>query len=81
MECNVHVNYNQAIDKVAQIYRMWENGNLSLYGKTLIVNTLAASQFLYKFQCLPSPPQKVIETFEKLTRDFIWSHKKPKNIT
>ena len=71
-------NYNKALDKVACICKMWSGRSLSLIGKVLIVNVLCISQFLYKFQCLPSPSKSVVDKFQKIIRSFIWSGRKPK---
>ena len=45
-------NYNQVLSNVRDVLNLWENRDLSLMGKVLVVNSLLASQFVYKLSAL-----------------------------
>ena len=52
----IEANYKPLLAKIDTIFRSWSKRNLSLEGKINIVNTLVASQFVYKMQVLPKIP-------------------------
>ena len=71
-------NYEEVLQKIMSIFKVWSARNLSLMGKVLIVNTFAVSQFLYKLQCLPKPNEQIVNRFKMLVNEFIWTGKRPK---
>ena len=71
-------NYEQALNKVENVAKNWQNRSLSFIGKIQVVNTLMYSQFLYKLQALPFPPEDITKKFDKIVKDFIWDGKKSK---
>ena len=71
-------NYGSLIKKVVEILRPWKKRNLSLHGKTLVINTLVASLFVYKMSVLPSMPNHMIKKLHKIVANFIWESKKAK---
>ena len=68
-------NYEQALSKASNIAKMWKNRNLSLLGKILVINMLLIPQFLYKMQCLATPPQEIFNKFDQIVKEFIWKGK------
>ena len=72
------INYEPIIKKAQVITKMWKNRGLSLIGKTLIVNVLIASLFVYKMSVLPSIEESFIKDFETVITNFLWDGKKPK---
>ena len=54
----VEKNYEVIIEKVKKTLGAWHNRDLSLTGKTRVVNTLVASLFVYKVMVLPQIPKK-----------------------
>ena len=79
MEESMQINYEEALEKAQSISQLWSvTGGLSLVGKTLIVNTLLISQFVYKLQCLPTPHQNVFERYDKIVKNFLWENRKAK---
>ena len=71
-------NYEPLLEKSKNILNAWYNRGLSLLGKVQVVNTLVASQFVYKLMVLPFMPRHYIKKFENIIRDYIWGGKKSK---
>ena len=74
----VRLNYEPLIRKAESILNLWLNRNLSLFGKILIINSLVASLFVYKFTVLPTMPEKYRTQLEELFKKFIWNGGKQK---
>ena len=74
----VEKNYKDMPKKVKDILDAWYNRGLTLMGKIQVVNTLIASQFVYKMMVLPVMPQNIIKNIENIIRNFIWNGKKAK---
>ena len=51
------LNYEGIFVKIESLINLWEQRGLSLFGKVAIINTLIASQFVYKFQVLSDMPE------------------------
>ena len=66
------------MQKVSSIVDQWDKRDLSFCGKITIINTLCNSQFMYKLQCLPTPPEHVLKCYKKKITEFIWSGRKSK---
>ena len=72
------INYGETITKMRAVLNSWKTRNLSLYGKVVIINTLAASLFVYKMYVLPNMSNNMINQLEKLCNEFIWNSRRPK---
>ena len=72
------LNYRELIVKSKAICNSWQNRNISLIGKVLIINTLIASLFVYKMSVLPIIPVNVCKQMDQMICEFIWNGKKPK---
>ena len=70
IEKTVNCNYEQILDKIENLSKIWGSRSLSIIGKIQIVNTLFVSQFIYKLQCLPSPNKNVIERYNKIVNNM-----------
>ena len=71
----LELNYIPVIKKAEGILRVWEQRDLSLFGKILLINSLVASLFVYKFAVLPKMPNDYHVQLESLFRRFIWKGK------
>ena len=71
-------NYDPLYEKCKAILNSWKSRQLSLYGKIITINTLVASQFVYKMNVLPSISDQFIKKMEKLCEEFIWNGRRPK---
>ena len=74
----VQKNYEGIMDKTRRILNSWQNRNLTLIGKVLVVNTLIASLFVYKMMVLPIIPKSITQNMDNIIREFIWNKKKSK---
>ena len=74
----MELNYDPLITKIKAIFQSWSNRQLSLFGKINVINTLIASQFVYRMTVLPSITKEFIKTFEKLCSGFIWNGRRAK---
>ena len=74
----ISLNYDNVMEKVEALTSIWMQRGLSLFGKILIVNTLIASQFNYKFAVLPKLPENYVKRFNNIITKFIWNNKTPK---
>jgi hypothetical protein len=70
-------NFNERIEKIENIAKLWCLRKMTLKGKILIVNTLLISQMIYVCSVL-QPPDWAIQKFKRIINDFIWNNKKPK---
>ena len=71
-------NIDMLLDRTAALLNVWKRRNLSLIAKTIVINTLTASLFVYKMSVLPAIPQEMIDKYEKIISDFMWNGRKPK---
>ena len=71
-------NFEPMISKVRTILGSWENRGLSLLGKVQVINSLIASQFVYKMMVLPNISSRIIKCLENEIRDYLWNGKKSK---
>lgn len=74
----VELNYEDLLNKVQNLFKVWGTRSLTPIGRIVVVNTLCNSQFVYKLQCLPSPTQHFFNTYMKNVKAFIWEGKKSK---
>ena len=56
----------------------WIHRGLSLMGKTLIINSLIASLFVYQLQTLEDPSESFFSAFDKMIKDYLWRGKRDK---
>ena len=57
------------------IMQTWLGRGLSLYGKTLVCNTLLSSLLTYKIAVLPTLSEIWYKNYQKNIRNFIWNNK------
>ena len=77
-ETCVRLNYENTLEKVKSILNSWKNRQLSLMGKINVINTLVASQLIYKMTVLSNIPDTIIKNiYNEITR-FIWNGRRSK---
>ena len=74
----IQKNFDPLFEKIEQIFKIWQARGLSLFGKCLISNTLAASILMYRITVLPLLEPKYYQKYNQLIQDFIWNGKKAK---
>ena len=76
-ECTAKA-YNETINKMLSVCTNWYLRRLTLTGKTMIVNTLMSSLFVYKMMVLPNMSKKQITRINDIVKKFIWIGKRSK---
>ena len=78
---NVHknndANFFVKIRKMKTKLNLWQTRDLTLYGKSLLAETLGASQLIYTASMI-SMPDTVINTVQSHLFSFLWKNKKDK---
>ena len=68
--------YLDVIQKMNSVIENWYYRSLTLIGRTLIVNTLMGSLFVYKLQVHEDPSPTVLKIVKKSILNFLWKGKK-----
>ena len=66
------LNYEEIFVKIESVMKLWQQRNLSLFGKILVTNTLIMSLFTYKFAVLPPFPEEFCTKLNDIVQKFIW---------
>ena len=74
----VDINIDPIITKIGNIISVWSKRKHTLFGKILTINSLFASQLIYRLTVLPTPSEVKMKQIEKQLYDFLWSNKPPK---
>ena len=56
-----------------KLFEAWKTRNLTLFGKTCVINTLALSKILYRISVLSLPCDEEIKTINRLIFKFLWN--------
>ena len=74
--CNYHNFYSKLI-KIEKITQIWNQRNLTLFGKNILISALINSQILFNSQ-IETPPPEFLKMTEKLKKSFLWGGGIPK---
>jgi len=77
-----NTNFYLKIPKIKQILNRWQQRDLTIFGKILLIKTFALSQILYATAVLPVP-KKFINDLDEIIYRFLWNgktHKVKKSI-
>ena len=66
----IKINYNEVLDKIGNIYKVWRTRALMPMGKIQVYNSLIASQVVYKMTCLTDPPEDFYKNIFKCKEDL-----------
>ena len=69
---------DSVINKMENVVNCWQNRQLSLIGKTLLINTLMGSLYVYQMSVLPQFTKKQLDKIYRLLTSFLWKDKRPK---
>ena len=75
---NMYKNFDECIAKMKAVSKMWYYRQMTLIGKTLILNSLIASLFVYKMQIVHDIPNGYYEQINECFQDFLWNGKRAK---
>ena len=70
-------NFEKKLESIDTLTKIWATRNLSLKGKTTIVNTLLIPKLIYPCTILDVPPA-VITKANSIIMNFVWNWKTPK---
>jgi len=74
----IKLNYEPVIQVIKNCLRIWNQRQLSLFGRIEIVKTLGISRLVYLLSLLPSPGKDYLNIIEKELIQFIWNYKPAK---
>ena len=74
----VQKNYEMILNRMKQVLTPWKARNLTLIGRIQVINSLVASQYVYKIMTVASPSEKIIKQVKTIITDFLWNGKRPK---
>ena len=64
-------NFYSKLTQMANIFSMWKQRSLTLFGKNLLINSLSNSQFLFNAQ-IDKPPCDFIKLADSQNKEFLW---------
>ncbi len=64
-------NWQNKLDKIRKVFERWKHRNLTVFGKILIIKSLAASK-LYHVMSRLDTPDEILKEFEKISFNFLW---------
>ena len=71
----MHINYDEAIDKVKETIKNWRYRLMTVYGKAVITKTLLLSKFAHLHLVLPDLPAGTLDSIETMIYLFLWKGK------
>ena len=71
LTCN-YQNFYSKLEKIKRVFNIWKQRNLTIFGKNVLINSLATSLFLFNCQ-IETPPAEFIKLVEQIQKDFLWS--------
>ncbi len=69
-ECE-NKNWHEKINKMNKVFERWKNRHLTLFGKVLIIKSLAASKLVHTLSILHTPDH-ILNEIEKVIFSFLW---------
>ena len=75
-KCEVE-NVHEKATKIQQMFNLWSQRDLSLYGKITIAKTLGLSKMMFSSACLPTPSH-IVSSIDKMVTAFVWNNKPAK---
>ena len=67
-------NFASKINKLQNLFNIWSQRDLSLYGRILIAKTLGLSKLIYQSACVQTPAH-ALDIVKKLVVNFIWAER------
>ncbi len=64
-------NWLKKLEKLEMVFERWKSRHLSIFGKILIVKSLASSKLIHTMSILHTP-ESILKEIEKLTFKFIY---------
>lgn len=64
-------NWGPVVNKISRLLRMWSQRDLTIQGKTVIVNVMGLSKMWY-LATVCTPPEDVLDQIDKEIQNFVW---------
>ena len=74
MECN----FDYKVEEIKKLFNAWFNRSLTVYGRAVVIKTLALSKLTHLALVLPNLDSKKIKYLENLIFKFLWENKPDK---
>ena len=71
----IKINYENKLEEIEKLLRIWQKRQLTPYGKVTVIKTLALSKLTYLFINLPDPEPNFLQRLETLLFRFLWDDK------
>jgi hypothetical protein len=68
-------NWISKLEKLERTLSVWRKRNLTIYGKSMVINTLAISKLVYNALILPNPENTFFKEATKIIFNFLWRKK------
>ena len=72
------INFDSKLEEIKNIFNSWINRTLTVYGKIVVIKSLALSKLSHLALVLPDLNKTQIKEIEKLSFNFIWDNKPDK---
>ena len=69
------LNWESKMDKLKRVLSVWRRRDLTLYGKSVVLKSLALSQLYYNMSVIETPDY-IIKNIESEIFNFLWNGKK-----
>ena len=69
------LNLSPKLEEIQKILSVWALRNLTLYGKIVILKTLAIPKLIYSFSILPNAPEFFFSNLQRMFFEFLWNNK------
>ena len=74
----VRLNYENKIEELEKLLKVWNRRQLTPFGKITIIKTLGISKLTYLFANIPDPDIKTLKQIEILFFNFLWNNRSAK---
>ena len=71
----VDLNFENKINEIEKLLKVWSQRSLTPYGKITVIKTLAISKLTYLLTNLPDPGREFLKRIDNLFFKFLWDQK------
>ena len=71
-------NFNSKIEEIKKVFNLWFHRTLTVYGKIVVIKTLALPKLCHLALVLPDLSNQQIKELENLAFNFLWNNKPDK---
>ena len=72
------INMIPVLKSIRETLHCWQQRQLTLTGRVLVINTLVESKLVYRLSILPFLDNKWVEEFQQCIISYVWQGKRPK---